>query len=385
MPAAHTKTCVIQPQRTILVFQGGGAVGAYQLGVYGALCKEGRQPDWVVGTSIGAINGAIIAGNPPEKRLAKLQSFWEMMSQNGAPSHWAANCFAPFFAPITPDMNSVSSVFSGMDLIANGLNGFFSPKHFSPFAMGLPVEPTEASYYDTSPLKQTLLELVDFDYLAKSPVRLSVGATDVESATIHYFDSATTRLEPEHIMASGALPPAFPPVKIDGRYYWDGGVYSNTALDWILHQPRTHSLCIFATLWPLNDSVPTTSADVMRREKEVRFASRAESIIEMEKQMHQLRHAVNMMAYELEAKGTDLPIQDIAGLGCGSVFHILHLQAPRLAGEGALKDIEFVTNRVHERAEAGYADLTRAFKDKPWDKKVSPLEGILVHNYAQDS
>jgi NTE family protein len=384
MPAAHKTSCVIQPQRTILVFQGGGAVGAYQLGVYAALCKEGRQPDWVVGTSIGAINGAIIAGNPPEKRLERLQAFWEMMSQAGTESHLAANYFAPFLAPITPDLNTISNTFAGMQLIANGLDGFFQPKLFSPFAMGLAVEPTEASYYDVSPLKQTLLDLVDFDYIAESPVRLSVGATDVESASIRYFDSATTRIEPEHIMASGALPPAFPPVRIDGRYYWDGGVYSNTPMDWILQQPRQHSLCIFATLWPLNDEVPTTSADVMRREKEVRFASRAETVIEMEQQIHRLRHAVNLLAHELEANGSELPIDGIFDLGCGSVFHVLHLQAPRLSGEGAFKDIEFVNYRVSERADAGYKDLTRAFQDKPWSKKVDPLQGIVIHNYTQD-
>jgi NTE family protein len=183
-------------------------------------------------------------------------------------------------------------------------------------------------------------------------------------------------------MASGALPPAFPPVQIDGRYYWDGGLYSNTPLDWILHQPRDHSLCIFATLWPIDDSVPTSSGEVMRREKEIRFASRAESVIEMEQEMHQLRHAVNLLAHELGDKITDLPIKELFDLGCGSVFHVLHLQAPRLPGEGAYKDIEFVSDRIHERAEAGFSDMTRAFEDKPWNQKVPPMQGIVVHNYS---
>ena len=378
MPAAHKTTCVIKPQRTILVFQGGGAVGAYQLGVYGALCKEGRQPDWVVGTSIGAINGAIIAGNPPERRLERLQAFWETMSLTGEENSWASPFVAPFVAP----GESMSSILSSMHLMTQGLPGFFQPKLFSSFALGTNVPPEDAAYYDVSPLRDTLLDLVDFDYLATSPIRLSVGATDIQSASIKYFDSATTRLGPEHIMASGALPPAFPPVQIDGRYYWDGGLYSNTPLDWILHQPRDHSLCIFATLWPIDDSVPTSSGEVMRREKEIRFASRAESVIEMEQEMHQLRHAVNLLAHELGDKITDLPIKELFDLGCGSVFHVLHLQAPRLPGEGAYKDIEFVSDRIHERAEAGFSDMTRAFEDKPWNQKVPPMQGIVVHNYS---
>jgi NTE family protein len=228
-----------------------------------------------------------------------------------------------------------------------------------------------------------LLELVDFDYLADSPVRLSVGAVDIESAQLHYFDSRQCRLSVEHILASGALPPAFAPVRIDGRLYWDGGIYSNTPLEWILHEPRIHSLCLFATLWPQDDCPPQTLSNVLRRSKEIQYSSRAESLIAIEQELHQLRHAVNLLSYELAELNAQSPLLDLACLGCGSVFHLVYLQAPRLPGEDHNKDIEFETKRGAERWAAGLADTRRAFHESPWEsEKVARTEGIVVHDYS---
>lgn len=379
MPAAHKTARIIEPQRTILVFQGGGALGAYQAGVFEALEASGRQPDWAVGTSIGAINAALIAGNPPERRRERIQTFWDRMSrpETGLAAAWRL----PETGLAIGD--GLGSTLRSMQTMAFGLRGFFQPRTNASFAFGLATAPGEAGFYDVAPLRETLLELVDFDYLAESPVRLSVGAVDVESAQIRYFDSRHCRLGPEHILASGALPPAFPPVEIDGRLYWDGGIYSNTPLEWILHEPRIHSLCLFAALWQQNDLPPQTLRDVLRRSKEIQYSSRAESLIAIERELHQLRHAVNLLSHELAELNSQSPLRDLACLGCGSVFHLVYLQAPRLPGEDHTKDIEFEAGRVAERRAAGFADTARALQEKPWKKKkVARSVGIVVHDFS---
>lgn len=379
MPAAHKTARIVEPQRTILVFQGGGALGAYQAGVFEALDASRRQPDWVVGTSIGAINAALIAGNPPARRRERLDTFWERVSR--PESGLAAGWHLPETGLALGD--GFGSNLRSLQTMTFGLPGFFQPRANALFALGLATAPGEASFYDVAPLREILLELVDFDYLAESPVRLSVGAVDVESARIRYFDSRHERLGPEHILASGALPPAFPPVEIDGRLYWDGGIYSNTPLEWILHEPRVHSLCLFATLWQQDDQPPQTLRDVLRRSKEIQFSSRADALIAIEREMHQLRHAVNLLSYELAELNGQSSLRDLACLGCGSVFHLVYLQAPRLPGEDHTKDIEFEAGRVAERRTAGYADTVRALQAKPWEKeKVARGQGIVVHDFS---
>jgi NTE family protein len=378
MPAAHSTPTVVKPRRNILVFQGGGALGAYQVGVFEALLESGRQPDWVVGTSIGAINAALIAGNPPERRLERVREFWARMARHalgGTPL--LGNSHGDGEAALENSLRSFMTM-------AFGLQGFFQPRFGPGFALNLPTPPDAASFYDVAPLRQTLLDLVDFDYLATSPVRLSVGAVDVENSRLSYFDSKTDRIGPEHILASGALPPAFPPVQIGERFYWDGGIYSNTPLDWILHdQPRVHSLCLFATLWPIGDVPPQTLRDVLRRSKEIQFASRAETIIELEQELHKLRHAVNLLARALAEHAPESPLTDLACLGCGSVFHVVHLEVPRLPGEDQSKDIEFDADRVAMRWQAGLADARRALEAKPWDDVIAPTEGVVVHDFTR--
>lgn len=370
MPAAHKTLTVIEPRRTILVFQGGGALGAYQAGVYEAVGDSGRQPDWVVGTSIGAINGALIAGNRPEHRLARLQEFWRRMSEGvGMLDGWSA----VFGAGL-----------GNLAMLTFGVPGFFQPRCVWPFAFNVPAAPSAASFYSVEPLAATLAELVDFDYLAQSPVRLSVGAVDVESARLVYFDSRQESLKLPHILASGALPPAFPPVEIAGRYYWDGGIYSNTSLDWILHdQPRDHSLCLFPTLWPQQDRAPRALGEVLRRGKEIQFASRADTIIELEREMHRMRHAINLLARALAEHDMNSPLIPLACMGCGSVFHVIHLEAPRLPGEDHTKDIEFAPDRVHQRWAAGLSDAGHALAAKPWLNEVPPTEGVMVHDFSR--
>ena len=353
--------------RNVLLLQGGGALGAYQVGVIEALLAGDRVPAWVVGTSIGAINAALIAGNPPHLRLERLQTFWRTVAQ-GMPRG------------DDPVAASVIGSWQALRTIALGVRGFFVPRLGSPFSLGLRSDVAKASYYDVAPLRRTLGKLIDFDFLAHSPIRLSVGAVDVESGAIRYFDSAHERITVDHILASGALPPAFPAVEVDGRRYWDGGIYSNTPLEYVLQDsPRVSSLCFLATLWPVEGKTPDNVADALERSKDIQFASRAHTLLAMEQETQQLRHAISLLAERVPDDALTPELKDLAALGCRSMFHVVRLQAPRLPGEDQFKDIEFVAERIHKRRSAGYADTRAALAAQAWRQPTGADEGLCVH------
>jgi NTE family protein len=367
---------VIVPSQTVLIFQGGGALGAFQAGVFDGLMQAGHAADWVIGTSIGAVNAAIIAGNPPQRRLEYLHEFWARMGQG-----W-------FIDPQSTNPEAAGETWAGamnaINTMALGLPNFFLPRWAGGFAFGLPVDPAAASFYDTTPLKATLEELVDFDYLNDSPVRISLGAVDVESGEMRYFDSRQERIGVHHLLASGALPPAFPAIEIDGRHYWDGGIHSNTPLEFMLHDnPRRHSLCFMATLWQQEDVMPTTLSAVLRRNKELQFASRSQTLICMEQEMHRLRHGIWLLAKHLpdEAKA-DAELAPAIELGCRSVYHLVRLQAPRLVNENQTKDIDFAPSHIEARWRAGSEDLLRAVATRCWESPVGPEEGVVLHDFA---
>ena len=217
--------------RIVLVLQGGGALGAYQAGVFQALHEHGLAPDWIVGTSIGAINGAILAGNPHETRLARLRQFWEGISHRD-----------PFDMARLPDAQRRSNILmQTWDTLLRGVPGFFKPRLLSPFAAGMAVAPEEASFYDTAELGGTLNSLIDFDYLnGPEGMRLTVNALKVTCGTLRSFDNRDLDIHAGHILASGALPPGFPAVRVDGDLYWDGGLYSNTPLETVLDLSLIH-------------------------------------------------------------------------------------------------------------------------------------------------
>lgn len=367
---------VILPQQTVLIFQGGGALGAFQAGVFDGLHEAGLSADWVIGTSIGAVNAAIIAGNPPQRRLEYLHEFWARMGQG-----W-------FVDPQAADAAAGSETWAGtvnaINTMALGLPNFFLPRWAGGFAFGLPVDPENASLYDTTPLKTTLEELIDFDYLNQSPVRISLGAVDVESGEMRYFDSRQERIGVEHLLASGALPPAFPAVEIDGRHYWDGGIHSNTPLEFMLRdKPRRHSLCFMATLWQQEDVMPTTLSAVLRRNKELQFASRSATLIGMEQEMHRLRHGIWLLANRLPAEDrADAELAASIELGCRSVYHLVRLQAPRLGHENQTKDIDFAPSHIEARWQAGRQDVLRVVATRCWETPVGPEEGVVLHNFA---
>ncbi|MCB1894946.1 MAG: patatin-like phospholipase family protein [Zoogloeaceae bacterium] len=356
------------PLRNVLLLQGGGALGAYQLGVIEALLAGGKTPAWVVGTSIGAINGALLAGNQPHRRLERLRSFWETVSHGTARGE-------------DPAAAGLIGLWQAWRTIVGGQPGFFFPRVGSYFPLGLRTEPGTASYYDVAPLRRTLENLVDFDFLAHSPIRLSVGAVDVESGRMRYFDSRDERIGVDHILASGALPPAFPAVEIGEQHFWDGGLYSNTPLEHVLaDRPRISSLCFLTTLWPTTGSAPDNLRDVLERAKDIQYGSRDETLLQVESEVHRLRQAVSLLAGRLPQGLHDDETRAAAALGCDSVFHVVRLEAPHLPGEDQTKDIEFVPERVQKRRHAGRADTEAALANRGWIASAPPLQGLAIHN-----
>jgi NTE family protein len=359
-------------EQVVLVLQGGGALGAYQAGVYQALMEGGIEPDWVIGTSIGAINGALIAGNAPENRIARLQEFWDGVGKKSAldqlwPESWQTAVFGNMLA--------------NFSTVLSGIPGFFAPNPQAAWGPTFPLGIERASYYSTDPLKATLGRLVDFGWLNRRQVRLSVGAVNVRTSEMRYFDSQQMALAPAHIMASGALPPAFPAVTIDGESYWDGGIYSNTPIEVVLEDvPRRNSLIFSVNMWQSAGAYPTTLQQVMARQKDIQFASRGKSHVARQAQIHRLRHVVRELARRLpEELRADPVVQDLAEYGCGTLMHLVRLLSPRLDGEDHTKDIDFTRAGIERRWKAGQDHARKVLAEKPWEGPVDTLAGIVIH------
>ena len=265
----------------ILLLQGGGALGAYQAGVYEGLVEAGVAPTWVVGISIGAINASLIVGNPPERRIERLREFWRRVSRNVGPP------LPAWLDSLRPTVNYMSA----MSAATFGIQCFFTPRMPPP---SFAADGTEGalSMYDTTPLKATLEELVDFDLINSGQVRLSLGAVDVRKGTSVYFDTKSTQIHADHVRASGALPPGFPPVMIDGEYYWDGGVVSNTPITYVSDaRPLTTVRIIQVDVFNSQGDLPRNLSQVSERAKDIQYASRTRLNIEQIKEIGELRAA----------------------------------------------------------------------------------------------
>jgi NTE family protein len=350
------------PNQVVLVLQGGGALGAYQLGVYQAMHEAGLEPDWVIGTSIGALNGAIIAGNPPARRLDRLRQFWTLMEHHSA---------------LYPGM---PRAFANALTLTQGIPAFFAINPATWFNPDADVGVESAAFYRTGPLLKTLGMLVDFDYLNREGVRLTVGAVSARTGHMRYFDTKKEVLCVEHVVASGAIPPAFPAVKIDGEPYWDGGIYSNTPIEAVLDdEPRRSSLIFSVQVWNPDGKEPQSVLDVLEKHKEIQYASRA-SHIEQQRRLHRLRHVIRELAQRLPPGVAALPeVRELASWGCGTDMHVVLLKAPRLDSEDHTKDIDFTKLGIHTRWQAGYADMNKALESQPWVMPASPIEGIALH------
>ena len=345
-------------------------MGAYQVGVYEAMHEAGMEPDWIVGTSIGAINGAIIAGNHPKMRMERLHEFWDRMELN------RRNSLGAF-------MNMFGNTLTNMNTVISGVPGFFAPNPHALFGLHARLGVDRAAYYTTDLLRDTLNHLIDPDYLQSKKTRLTVGAVNANSGTMRYFDSRQDALTVDHIMASCALPPAFPAVRIDGEPYWDGGVYSNTPLEVVMDDtPRRDSTLFTVQLWSPEGPEPQSLWQVSGRMKDIQFSSRTNSHIARQQQIHKLRHIIREMNQHLPEKVRNTPeIQELAAWGCGTTMHLVRMLAPRLEGEDHTKDIDFTTHGIHTRWKAGYDDTWRAIRAAPWRRPVQGTDGVVIHDF----
>jgi NTE family protein len=352
--------------QTVLVLQGGGALGAYQIGVYQALQEAGVEPDWVIGTSIGAINAALISGNAPGERLDALREFWRRVEHGKVFDGPLANLFSP--------MRTMSAVMAGIP-------SFFTPNPLAFMGQRMPLGPEAAGYYSVEPLRNTLSDLVDFDLINSGPTRLSVGAANVRTSEMHYFDSRDMPLDVRHVLASGALPPAFPAVRIDGELYWDGGIVSNTPVEAVFDEnPRRNAIVFAVHLWSPHGSEPKSIWEVTNRQKDIQYSSRAQSHIKRQRQLHKLRHVIQQLA-QLVPDGA-IPADELSKLscyGCATQMHVVRLLAPQLEHEDHTKDVDFSPRGIRERWESGYAHTSEMLNKAPWRDAADPLEGFILH------
>src|SRR6516165_1019189 len=349
--------------QVVLVLQGGGALGAYQAGVYQALHEAGIEPDWIIGTSIGAINASLIAGNEPARRLDALRDFWSRV-ENRLPV-W----------PGVPDTLSYWSILLG------GVSGFFRPNPAAFWGTHVPLGVDHAGFYSTAPLRETLTELVDFSLINRRQPRLTVGAAHVRTSMMRYFDSREQPINLDHILASGALPPAFPAVRIDGELYWDGGIMSNTPTEVIFDDnPRRSSLIFAVHVWNPDGPEPTTIWEVLHRQKDIQYSSRISGHIARQKQAHKLRHIITALTRKLpDELRTSKEVRELASYGCVTQMHVVRLIAPRLDNENHTKDIDFSESGIRMRSQAGYNATKQALDAAPWQGEFDPLEGVILH------
>ena len=369
--------------QVVLVLQGGGALGAYQLGVYEALHEAGIEPDWVVGTSIGAINAALIAGNHPGNRLQRLHTFWDQMEIPEAhPAKLADGLFETMLSSALSNTNN--KTLTNMHTVIHGIPGFFVPNPLALLGQNAKLGIERAAYYSTAPLRETLNALIDFDYLQAQSTRLTVGAVNANSGEMRYFDSKHELLGVDHIMASGALPPAFPAIRIDGQPYWDGGIYSNTPVEVVLDDnPRRDSTIFAIQLWNPADEEPQSLAEINERQKDIQFSTRDNSHIQRQQQLHKLRHIIREMSKMMpDSLQQQAQMRALSAWGCSTTMHLVRLHAPRLQDETASKDIDFTRSGIQARWRAGYEDGKKALQTAPWQAPVAPSDGIVIHQIS---
>jgi len=361
-----------------LLLQGGGALGAYQGGVYQSLAEADLHPDWVAGISIGAINAALIAGNSPETRVEKLRRFWRTVTADPL-SDW-------FTAPVLfggDRARNWANHWHATAAALNGAPGLFSARMIPPFfaASGTP---EATSFYDTSELKSTLEQLVDFDRINAGEMRFSVGAVNVGTGNFVYFDNKTHKIRPEHVMASGALPPGFPAVEIEGEHYWDGGLVSNTPLQWVLESAERHNTLAFQVdLWSARGALPRTLGEVAMRQKEIQYSSRTRASSDQFKKEQRLRNALADLFSKLPDRLRDTPEFALLNPEAGrKVYNIVQLIYRSKHYEGESKDFEFSSISMEEHWAAGLNDTVRTLRHPEVLERPSSTDGVSTFDVA---
>ncbi len=361
-----------------LVLQGGGALGAYQAGVYEGLHEAGIRPNWLAGISIGALNAAIIAGSPENERVERLREFWETICAYSI--EWTAGERLANELPFAFDIKSIRNMLAATRALVHGQPGFFKPRFpppvWSPFSGD-----AATSFYDTAPLHQTLERLVDFDRLNSGEIRVSVGAVNVRTGNLTYFDTAECRMGPKHFMASGALPPGFPAVEIEGEHYWDGGVVSNTPLSRVLSGTPSDTLTFQVDLWSAKGRVPYDMMEVSSRQKDIQYSSRTRTVTDQVLQMQKMRQALQRALDKLpESARQDPEIQAIAEMAQHRSHNIVHLIYQTKPHEGHSRDYEFGLSAMRAHWQSGLDDIRRTLADRRTLDPPPPGLGIVTHD-----
>ncbi|WP_295761619.1 patatin-like phospholipase family protein [Undibacterium sp.] len=366
-------------QSTVLILQGGGALGAYQAGVYQHLSEQHTEVDWVIGTSIGAINAALIAGNPPHTRVAQIKAFWDSLTPSQPDPLTAWWLSLPPLANLAHSMNT-------MGILMKGVHGFFTPRLGASADINAKVPLNEMGFYDTSALKTTLEKYVDFEYLNRGAMRLSICAVDIDSGQSAVFDSKKQVILPEHIMASGALPPGFPPIQIDDKAYWDGGVYSNSPLSVFLAEVRQKdALCFMVDLWDPTEIRPTSIAEGLARYKSIQYASRSKELLENYQQIANLQKAIRLLADKIPgAERQQETTQMLLAMGCDHTVNVVNLIMKASEQDHYFKDIDFSRETIAARWQDGIHDCKRALQHKAWLVPLPPHAGLVIHELPQE-
>jgi NTE family protein len=376
-PAPATTPATAQ---RVLVLQGGGALGSYQAGAYQALCHHDFEPEWIAGISIGAINAAIIAGNPREKRVERLKEFWNMVS---APVPWT---------PVTKSDRgrSLFNETSAALIATFGVPGFFRPR-VPPAPLWPQGTPQSKSYYDTAPLRATLEKLVDFDRINDLKTRLSIGAVSVTTGNFKYFDNFEMKklgkkIGPEHIMASGALPPGFPSVEIEGEHFWDGGIATNTPLDYVLDAENSRDLLIFQVdLFSARGPLPVTLLDAAEREKDIRFSSRTRMNTDKNRQLHNARKALRELIGKLpDYLKNDPSVELLREAAKESTVTVVHLIYRSKNYESSSKDFDFSHIGMVEHWGAGERDVHLSMRHEDWLERPQSGETMMTYDLTGD-
>ena len=358
-------------KKVALVLQGGGALGSYQAGVYEALASSEYVPDWVAGISIGAVNAAIIAGNAPEARVPALRRFWEEVTS-----------YTSWLAPLEGPLAEGQRRLSALAALTFGQPGFFAPRPFMDwFAVPNPV-----SYYNTALLKGTLERLADFDRINAKEMRFSVGAVNVRTGNFAYFDNGEIAIRPEHVMASAALPPGFPPVEIDGECYWDGGLVSNTPLEYVLdYIPRRSRLSFQVDLFHAHGRHPANLEEVDERIKDIRYSSRTRAGTEAFRVKHDVRHNINTLHDMLPSELKDTAeAKWLYNFGCVTAMDIAQLIYRPRDPQGAAKDYEFSRATMTARWAQGHADALTTLVASPWLAPMPKEVGVRVFDVMHE-
>ena len=366
-------------ERIALLLQGGGALGSYQAGVYQALAEADLHPDWVAGISIGAINAALIAGNPPERRVERLRAFWETVTQPPLGIPYLAS------VDIKSDMqHQMINQFRAMGTMLWGAPNFFKPR-IPPPIFTPSGNPGNLAFYDISPLKALLERLVDFDRLNAKETRFSVGAVNVKTGNLTYFDNMTHKVGAAHVMASGSLPPGFPATEVDGEFYWDGGILSNTPLQWVLDErPREDTLAFQVDLWSARGELPRDMVEVDTRQKDIRYSSRTRAGTDAFRKMQALRRAAAKLLEQMGPELRQTPEAELLAQAADTkVYNVIHLIYHARNYEGASKDYEFSRRTMEEHWKTGYSDMEHTLRHPEVLQRPQSADGVFTFDLKE--